>query len=106
TVSLCDFNPAQLLLSQISRTCTPPLAITPPSQPTPLTMPSMKKTKKNLDERRLHARRESQKQYRRRNRDVLNQKARERAARARAGMSTLPPEVQAAKHAAKLEAAR
>ncbi|KAG6806341.1 hypothetical protein H0H92_011683, partial [Tricholoma furcatifolium] len=69
-------------------------------------MPSMKKTKENPDERRLHARRESQKRYRRRNRDVLNQKARERAARARASMSTLPPEVQAAKHAAKLEVAR
>ncbi|KAG6809179.1 hypothetical protein H0H92_001288 [Tricholoma furcatifolium] len=69
-------------------------------------MPSIKETKESPDERRLLARRQAQKRYRQRNRELLNTKARERTARARATLRNLAPEVQAAKHTAKLEAAR
>ncbi|KAG6805103.1 hypothetical protein H0H92_000696 [Tricholoma furcatifolium] len=69
-------------------------------------MPSMKETKETPDERRMHARCQAQKRYRQKNRELLNTKARERAARARALLRTLAPEVQEEKHTAKSEAAQ
>ncbi|KAG6807606.1 hypothetical protein H0H92_006943 [Tricholoma furcatifolium] len=66
----------------------------------------MTKTEKIRDERRLYAQRLAQKKYRQKNRERLNAKAKERAATARAKIHELPPEVQEAKHQAKLASAR
>ncbi|KAG6806932.1 hypothetical protein H0H92_009535 [Tricholoma furcatifolium] len=62
--------------------------------------------KQVADERYLHTRHMAQKRYRLKNREKLNEKAPERASSARSKFSQLLPEEQAAKHAAKLSAAR